>query len=648
MALDIGVVVALATKTGLPLAGLGCLGTSPHVTFDVLGVNVRLWGGPLALLLRHSLSFRSPRGSAFVTSLDAERTLHLPTRLSKSNSGCESLQMSQGLRTQLVQSARAFAQTFRNPNIRRLELAWAASVTGEWSSIVALSVFAYDAGGPAAVGLVGLIRMLPSAIVAPFAALLSDRFRRERVMIAADLVRAVAVAAAAVAVFAHAPAGVVFALAGLVALVSTAFRPAQVALLPALARTPEELTSANVASTTIESVAFFVGPALGGLLLAVTSTGVVFAVQAATFLLSAFLVSRINAEPQKIDAEPVDDARGILREAFAGFRAIGADSRLRLIVGLFAAQTFVAGALNVLIVVMALELLDLGESGVGLLTSADGIGGLLGAAAAIVLVGRRRIASSFGVGLVLWGLPIALIGAWPTPATALVLLAVVGIGNTVADVAGLTLLQRAVPEVVLARVFGVLESLVLGAIALGAVAAPLLVSGLGVRGALLAIGLFLPILTVLVWRPLRALDAKVAPPGLELLRSQPIFAPLPAAVLERLASTLTPVPMAAGAEIFHQGDFGRLFYLVERGEVEVLVEGRPATRLGVGTGFGEIALLRDVPRTATVVATRDGELFTLDRDEFIPAVTGHAASAEAADAIIAVRLGSLRPSIASV
>ena len=556
--------------------------------------------------------------------------------------------MSQGLRAQFFQSARAFAQTFRNPNIRRLELAWAASVTGEWSSIVALSVFAYEAGGPAAVGLVGLIRMLPSAVAAPFAALLSDRFRRERVMIAADLVRALAVAAAAVAVFAQAPAGVVFALAGLVALVSTAFRPAQVALLPSLARTPEELTSANVASTTIESVAFFVGPALGGLLLAVTSTGVVFAVQAGTFLLSAFLVSRINAGPQKIDAEPVDDARGILREAFAGFRAIGADSRLRLIVGLFAAQTFVAGALNVLIVVMALELLDLGESGVGLLTSADGVGGLLGAAAAIVLVGRRRIASSFGVGLVLWGLPIALIGAWPTPAAALVLLAVVGIGNTVSDVAGLTLLQRAVPEVVLARVFGVLESLVLGAIALGAVVAPLLVSGLGVRGALLAIGLFLPILTVLVWRPLRALDAEVAPPGLELLRSQPIFAPLPAAVLERLASTLTPVPVAAGAEVFHQGDFGRLFYLVGRGEVEVLVEGRPATRLGVGAGFGEIALLRDVPRTATVVATRDGELFTLDRDEFIPAVTGHAASAEAADAIIAVRLGSLRPSIASV
>ena len=556
--------------------------------------------------------------------------------------------MNQALRALFLEPLVAFTQTFRNPDIRRLELAWAASVTGEWSSIVALSVFAYNAGGPAAVGLVGLIRMLPSAVVAPFAALLSDRFRREHVMVAADLIRALAVAAAAAAVFMEAPAGVVFALAGIVALVSTAFRPAQVALLPALARTPEELTSANVAATTIESVAFFAGPALGGLLLAATSTGVVFAAQAGTFLLSAILVAQIKAERGGAEAEATDDARGILHEAFAGFRAIAADSRLRLIVGLFAAQTFVAGALNVLIVVMALELLDLGEAGVGLLTSADGVGGLVGAAAALILVGRRRIASSFGFGLVLWGLPIAVIGAWPTPAAALVLLALVGIGNTVADVAGLTLLQRAVPEVVLARVFGVLESVVLGSIALGAVVAPVLVAALGVQGALLAIGAFLPILTALLWRPLRALDTETAPAGLELLRSQPIFAALPGAVLERLASSLIPVSVTTGSEIFRQGDRGDLFYLVGRGEVEVLVEGRPATRLGAGEGFGEIALLRDVPRTATVVATRDGELLALERNEFIPAVTGHAASAEAADAIIAVRLGSLRPSIASV
>lgn len=553
-------------------------------------------------------------------------------------------------RARLREPFQAFAQVFRNPDLRRLELAWAASVTGEWSSIVALSVFAYDAGGTAAVGLVGLIRMLPSAVAAPFAALLADRFPRQRVMVAADLVRATAVAAAAAAVFADAPAGVVFALAGVVALVSTAFRPAQVALLPALARDPAELTAANVASTTMESVAFFAGPALGGLLLVATGTGVVFAAQAVTFLLSAFLVGGIRSVER--DREPValESGRGIAREALGGFRAIGTDSRLRLIVGLFAAQTLVAGALNVLIVVTAIDLLDLDGSGVGFLASADGVGGLVGAVVAVALVGSRRLGSSFGVGLVLWGAPIALIAAWPTPLAALVLLAVVGAGNTVADVSGLTLLQRAVPEGVLARVFGVLESVALGAIALGAVLAPVLVSWLGVRGALVATGSFLPVLAALVWPRLRALDA-VPPPAsaqLELLRGIPIFAPLPSPVLERLASSLTTVRVAAGEVVFRRGDPGDRFYVIGSGELEVALPDEPTVRLGRGDSFGEIALLRDVPRTASVRAMEGVELYALERDEFIAAVTGHPASAEAANSVIAVRLGSLRPGIASV
>lgn len=552
------------------------------------------------------------------------------------------------LRARALEPFQAFAQVFENPDLRRLELAWAGSVTGEWSAIVALSVFAYDAGGPAAVGLVGVIRMLPSALVAPFAALLADRFPRKRVMVAADLVRAAAVVGAAAAVFADAPAGAVYALAGVVALVSTAFRPAQVALLPALARNPAELTAANVASTTIESAGFFVGPALGGLLLAATSTGVVFVAQGGAFLLSAILLGGIRASAADRKQEPGETGGGIAREALGGFRAIALDARLRLIVGLFAAQTLVAGVLNVMIVVVALDLLDLGGSGVGFLTSADGVGGLVGAVVALTLVGRRRLASSFAVGLVLWGAPIALIAAWPTPLGALLLLGVVGAANTVADVSGLTLLQRAVPEEVLARVFGILESVVLGAIALGAVLAPVLVSGLGVRGTLVATGAFLPVVTALVWRRLRELDAISAPATLELLRRIPIFTPLPAPVLERLAASLTPVRVAAGETVFRRGDPGDRFYVVSGGAVEVILDAGPAARLGRGESFGEIALLRDIPRTATVRAASDVELYALERDEFIAAVSGHPASADAAEAVISVRLGSLRPGVASV
>jgi Cyclic nucleotide-binding domain/Major Facilitator Superfamily len=552
------------------------------------------------------------------------------------------------LRTRLAESLQAFADVFRNPNLRRLELAWVGSATGEWAAIVALSVFAFESGGAAAVGLVVLIRMLPAAVAAPFSALLADRLPRTRVMVAADLIRAFAVAGAAAAVFAGAPAGVVYALAGLVAVVSTAFRPAQAALLPNLARTPQELTAANVASSTIESVAFFAGPALGGLLLAATSVGVVFAAQAAAFLWSALLVHRVIVEPVVATAAEGGE-RGIVRELAAGFETVARDSRLRVLIGLFGAQTLVGGALNVLVVATALELLDVGEAGLGLLASADGLGGLLGAAGALLLVGRRRLAAIFGAGILLWGVPLALIGVWPDYAVAFAMLVIVGLANTIVDVAGLTLLQRGVDDSVLARVFGVLETLVLTAIALGGVLAALLISWLGIRGALVAVGAFLPALALLAWRRLVAIDAGAEVPTdrIALLRSGPIFAPLPTTTVEHLALSLEPVTVAPETQIIRQGEPGDRFYVVAEGKLAVSMDGKETATLDAGDHFGEIALLRDVPRTATVVAKTEALLYALDRDEFIAAVTGHAESVDAADAVIATRLSALRPEVAS-
>ena len=466
-------------------------------------------------------------------------------------------------------------------------------------------------------------------------------------MVASDVLRALAMAAAAAAILGGAPAGVIYALAGFVSVVSTAFRPAQAALLPSLARTPEELTASNVASTTIESVGSFAGPALGGLLLAATSAGVVFAATAATFVWSALLVLGVASEPP---AGARGRGPGIRAEALAGFRTIAVEARLRLVVALYGAQTLVAGALNVLIVVAALDLLDLGKSGPGFLNSAVGVGGLAGAVVALALVGRRRLATDFGLGLFLWGVPIALIGVWPHEAPALVLLAVLGVGNTLVDVAALTLLQRAAPDEVLARVFGVIESLLVGAVGLGAILAPLLVSLFGIRGALIATGALLPVLTVLSWRRLVRIDSEVTVPVRELglLRGLPMFAPLSGATLEHLAGSLRGLRVRAGEEIVREGEPGDHFYVIASGEVDVRVGGRPATELGPGDYFGEIALLREVPRTATVVASTDVELFTLDRDEFVAAVTGHPESRDAADAVIGARLGTLRSGMASI
>ena len=348
----------------------------------------------------------------------------------------------------LRESLDAFRAVFTNPGLLRLELSWAAAITAYWAFIIALAVYAYNEGGAAAVGLVGLIRVLPAFLAAPFAGVLGDRFPRERLMFVLSVARAVFMAATAVVLFAGLSSWVVYTVAGVVALTASIVRPIQSALLPQLARTPEELTAANLVLTTIESSGIFLGPAAGGLLLAATNAQTVFAAAAGAFLVGAFLLVRLHVE-----APPQRQAGGggFAREFFAGFGAIAGDRNLRLIIGLYGAQTLIAGALNVLIVVTALELLDLGNSGVGFLNSAVGVGGLLGAVAAFALVGRQRLASDFAIGLILWGFPIALIGIFPQPPVALVLLAIVGVGNTIVDVAAITLLQRTVPDEVLTR-----------------------------------------------------------------------------------------------------------------------------------------------------------------------------------------------------
>lgn len=549
------------------------------------------------------------------------------------------------LLAELNESAAAFREVFRNPALRRIELAWAASILGTWAYGIAVVVYAFEQGGAKAVGVVGLVRWLAAAAASPFAALLGDRYDRRLVMVASDLARVVLIAGAAVAVYSDSPPIVVYLIAALVGVAATAFRPAEAALIPTLASTPEQLTAANVAASTIESVGIFLGPAIGGLLLAWTSVGTVFLVTAGAVLWSAVLL---------VGVRPVEEARvkereavSIVDELLAGFRAIVGERRLRLLVGLFGAQTFVDGMLNVLIVVIALELLDTGQAGVGFLNSAVGIGGLIGALAAAALVGRRRLAANFAIGIFIWGIPIALVAVWPNQAAVLVLLALVGVGNTLVDVSGMTLMQRAAPEDVLARVFGVLESLLLLTVGLGALVAPLLLDWLGTRGALIVAGALLPLLVIPVWPRLTGIDraARIPEEQLRLLSRSQIFAPLPPPTLEQLAESLEEVLVEPGRVVVRQGESGDRFYLVRDGTLRVVINGRDVQTLGPGDSFGEIALLRDVPRTASVMAETDAVLYALDRDTFISAVTGFAQSLSAAEAVVGMRLGPGRAGI---
>jgi MFS family permease len=533
-------------------------------------------------------------------------------------------------RARLADAAAAFTSNARNPDLRSAQLSFLGAWTAEWAFTVALGIVAYRDGGAAAVGLVGLLRMVPSAVVAPLLSPLADRGRRERVLIAVSTLRGIATAAAAVVAAVSGPPAAIYGLAVLSTIAATLYRPAHSALLPSLCHTGHELASANVVRGFLDSAATLVGPLLATVLLGVGNVSVVFATAAAASLGAAALLVGL-----RYDAPPRPSASTrprLVEEAVEGFRAVARDRDLSLILGLAAAQSFTRGALTVLSVVVAIELLGTGEPGVGALMTAVGVGAVLGSLAASLLVGTARLGAWFAVGVALWGLPIALIGVLPQEGAALGLILFVGVGNALIDVAGFTLLGRLAPDEVLARVFGLLESLVAVSIGIGAVAASWVVDAYGPRAALLGIGLVCPVLAAASWWRLRRLDHTVGvhDADVELLRRVSMLRTLPLPSVEQLARGLEPVAVPAGEVVFRQGDVGDRYYVVESGEVEVVGDGHVVTTLGPGEGFGEIALLRASRRTATVVARTDVRLRGLRSDRFLPVVLGFTPSAREA------------------
>jgi MFS family permease len=526
----------------------------------------------------------------------------------------------------------AAALAVRNERVRRVELAWSAAIVAEWAHLVALGVFAYRAGGASAVGVAGLVRLLPAAVVAPRVASLGDRVRRERLLLAALLVGAGALAASAAAAFAHAAAAV-YGCAALVGLSATLVRPTLQALLPSLAHTPEELIASNAATSTVESVGTLVGPLLAGIVLARASAGLVFALASAAVAVGAVAVVRVRPA-----GSPTLASVGAGRRA-AGVRTIARHPDAALVIGLMVAQTFVRGCLNVLVVVASFRLLHGGAGAVGYLTAAIGVGGIIGAIAAMTIHGRR-LARAFAVSLVFWGLPIALVAPTPGVAGSLVLLAIVGVANSVEDVAGFTLLQRAVRDETLSSVLGLFWGTAMGSVALGSLAAPHLVGAIGARSAFLLVGSLLPVLTVVTFRRLRALDSFAAPSRQhDLIEAVPMFAPLSLPAKEQLANKLIPIAASPGERLIRAGATGDRFYIIDSGSLTIDTRAE-RKHAHAGDYFGEIALLHDIPRTATVTATTDAHLYALERADFLAAVTGNTLATHAAHAIAEARLAT--------
>lgn len=524
----------------------------------------------------------------------------------------------------------AAALAGRNPNVRRVELAWGTAITAEWAYFVGLGVFAYNVGGASAVGLAGLIRLLPAGVVAPSAASLGDRMPRERLLLGAALLGVVSLAGSAVAAFAGSEAGV-FTGAAFFGISSTLIRPTLQALLPSLTRTPEELVASNAATSIVESLGTLIGPLVAGVLVEQARVGVTFGAAAAAMAVGVGLIFLVRTE-----GEAAGRAASRGRAGFA-WRVVVQHPGAPVVVVLMVAQAFVRGCLNVLIVVAAFRLLDGAGGTVGILTAAIGAGGVIGAVVSSTIHGSR-LARVFSLSLLGWGLPIVLIAPSPELVGAFVLLAVVGASNSIEDVSGFTLLQRAIRDDALSGVLGLIWGTAMGALALGSIATPVLVRELGASTAFVLVGLVLPTLTIAGYRRMRALDAESVPTRQQdLVDEVPMFAPLSLAAKERLASKLVPLEVPAETTIVRAGDVGDRFYIVDSGTVRVTLD-NGEKESGAGEYFGEIALLRDVPRTATVTASTATRLYALERSDFLAAVTGHALAEAAAEDVVGERL----------
>jgi Cyclic nucleotide-binding domain len=524
-----------------------------------------------------------------------------------------------------------------NGSMRRLEIASLLWNAGEQVYLVGLIVFAFRVGGPALVALVGILQSAPSAVAVPLLLRATGGIRTERLLRILVATRAVAILAATVLLAAGAPSWLILLAAVADSLAASLVRSTRSVLAPRLARSTEELVSSNVSISTGRSVAVLVGPLIAALLLTSRDVTATFALGSGLLALAFVVALGVHAAaPLPMPGEPRSAASS---GSLASLRRL---DHARAIMVVLIGQQLVRGMLPVLLVSLAAEIFRSGDQGFAVLNAAIGAGGLLGGFAAFLLVRRVRLAGSFVAGVLLFGTGFVVPGVAPLALAGILALGASGVGKAILEVTGITLLQRTVPFRQRRGVFGILETLATVSLAGGAVVGAVLVQAAGPTVATLLAGLLPVVLAIASWPILRGADAAMTMPEREirLIRDVPMLRPLALCTVEELASGVRRETVAAGTDVVRQGDPGTTFYVIESGRLEVVVDGQRVRTLRIGDSFGEIALIRDVPRTATVRATETSELAVIDREQFLAAVLGRGDSASAAEAVIRQHLGT--------
>lgn len=524
----------------------------------------------------------------------------------------------------------AVREALSNDGIRRLELVWTIGIAADAALLVVLLVVVYAQDGVLAAGVLGALRMGPAVVAGMLAGTVVRRFGGRRVLLTLGLLRALAAALCAVVIAGGLPIALLYILAALSAVAGAPVRPAAATLMPGFARSPGELVAANMAWGTGEGLGTFIGPFVAGILIAAGHPALAAVVVTIALLVTAWIVVGLRFE-HSLDS--IGGARqggggggaGVLE----GLRALRRRRVLRwAMVGVYA-QVTTRGLLNPLLVVASIELLGMGDAGVGLLSAAIGLGGLFGAVFAVSAARPDRLILTQSVALAYWGAPIAVVGLLVDPAIALVAMLVTGLANAVYDVAIITIFQRGASNADRAAVFSVFEGVAGLGLVSGSLLAPALLAAFGASGALAVTGAILPVVALVIYGFVGREDrvSVVDEDLVRLVRRVDVFAALPLTAVERLAAGMTPLTAGAGQVLMREGEPGETFVIVADGEIEVSVAGARMARLGPGSGVGEIALLRRSPRTATVTALTEIAGFEVDAATFACAVSGPASAA---------------------
>lgn len=505
-------------------------------------------------------------------------------------------------------------------SLRTLLGVWLFLNTACWAFVIGVAVYAYGVGEAGAVGAVTAARVLPAIVAAPLAGHLIDRGNRALVVAVFMGLEAAALAGAASLVIAEAPFGWIVVLVAAAGAFAAAPRPSLQAQMPALAKTPQELTQATAAWSALDNAGFLLGSGGGGVAVALLSPGAVLAIAAGVCGAGALLALRLPASKATAADEPAEE-EGILAGVAGGFQALRETPVLWTPFGLLAGLVFLEGASDVQLVALALDNLDMGDGGPGALYAAWGVGGLGGGLLTLELLRRRGYGLALGLGAIVFGLGLATAGAGGIP-LALIALLPAGLAFALVETAAMGLVPRCADDVVVGRVYGLFELTYAVGGGAGALAAPLLVDWLGAPGSMAAVGCGYALMGLVAWGSLARLDRgqEEATGVRELLRGVPFMTPLPLPRLERLVRNARPVAVRAGETIIAKGDDGEEFFVIEAGTVDIVEYGHTQS---AGEGFGEIALIRDIPRTATVRAATDVRLRSLSRPAFLAAITQH-------------------------